>query len=451
MTAQEIVMQSLKKIKKKRYIITVKGVESVKSGITKTGRTAWMAVALLVLNTTVFASPVELSLQNSIDMALGNNPTIKMAAADQAKSEGSLSEAESARMPTLTLGSSYNLRDSMTGTGGNDMNNSLRVGWQLYSGGRVEAQVDQARNGVAAAAAGIDKARDQIRLEAASAYFGVLQTRNLVSVNEQTVANLEEHLRSVQAKYDAGVVAKSDVLRSEVEVANARQNLTKAVNSYELAKAGLLNTMVLAADTDLVLTDTLQYQKYETSLADCLALAGKNRPEIKQSQLAVAVARRGVDIAASGRLPSVSLSAGNNWNDGILPASDNWSVGIAASWNLYDAGATGSRVKQAGSSLDKAVEQAKQVTDGVFLEVRQNYLSLQEAEKRIDTSAVAVEKAQEDLYIAREKYIAGVGTNLDVIDAQLALTQAQTNRIQALYDYNISRAKLDKSVSANAE
>ena len=444
-------MQGLKKIKKRRDIISVKGVESVKSGITRTGRTALTAVALLVLNTTVFASPVELSLQHSIDMALSNNPAIKMAAADQAKSEGSLSEAESARMPTVTLGTSYNLRDSMTGTSGNDMNNSLRVGWQLYSGGRVEAQVDQARSSVTAAAAGIKKAQDQIRLEAASAYFSVLQTKNMVNVNKETVANLEEHLRSVQAKYDAGVVAKSDVLRSEVEVANARQNLTKAANSYELAKAGLLNTMVMAADTDVVLTDSLQYQKYETSLADCLALAEKNRPEIKQAQLSVAVARRGVDIAASGRLPSVSLSAGNNWNDGVLPAGDNWSVGISASWNLFDAGAAGSRVKQAGSSLDKAVEQGNQVKDGVLLEVRQNYLSLQEAEQRIDTSAVAEGKAQEDLYIAREKYIAGVGTNLDVIDAQLALTQAQTNRIQALYDYNISRAKLEKSVSANAE
>jgi len=96
--------------------------------------------------------------------------------------------------------------------------------------------------------------------------------------------------------------------------------------------------------------------------------------------------------------------------------------------------------------MKKQTEQARQSRDSVQLEVRQAFLNMKEAEKRIETSKVAVDKAEEDFKIAQVRYSAGVGTNLDVIDAQLALTQAKTNNIQALYDYNTSKAKLDKAM-----
>jgi outer membrane protein len=160
-----------------------------------------------------------------------------------------------------------------------------------------------------------------------------------------------------------------------------------------------------------------------------------------------------IKMAKSGKLPSVSLSASNGWNGSVLPGSgdDDWSVGLSASWSIFDAGSTSAKVKQADASLDKAKEQLVQVKNSAALEVRQNYLSMQEAEKRIDTNKVAVGKAEEDLVIAREKYNAGVGTNLDVIDAQLALTQAKTNEIQALFDYNVNVAKIDKAIGLKAE
>ena len=409
------------------------------------------AVVLLLLQTTALAAQMNLSLQDSVRLALQNNPAIKIAVADQEKSAWGINEAQAGKLPTLSLGSSYNLKQAGSASNGNDLNNSLRLGWQLYSGGRVEGQIDQAKQNAAIASLGIDKAKAQVKLDAMTAYFTVLQTGNLVEVNRQTVANLDEHLNSIQAKYDAGVVAKADVLRSEVELANARQNLIKAENNYDLAKNSLLNTMMLDASADLALTETLQYAPYEKTLDDCLVLAEKNRPDFAQADATVTMAATGIDLAKSGRLPSVSLSASNGWSEGVLPASDNWSVGVSASWNLFDAGVTGAKVKQADTSLTKAQEQARQTKTGGLLEVRQNYLSMAEAQKRLDTNAVAVSKAEEDLYIAKEKYNAGVGTNLDVIDAQLALTQAKTNRIQSLYDYNVSMAKLNKAIGVKAE
>lgn len=411
-----------------------------------------IAAVLVMLNASVaFAAPVELSLSDSVALALKNNPSIKMAQSDKDKSKWSVSEAQAGRMPTVSLGNSYSLKDHNP-AGTDDLSGSLRMNWQLYSGGRVEGQIDQAKRGVGVADLGVEKTKQQLKLDTTTAYFTILQTKNLVEVNQQSVSNLQEHLNSVQAKYDVGVVAKSDVLRAEVELANAQQNLIKAQNNYDLAVAGLLNTMTIDPGTELALTDTLSYNKYDKTLDDSLQ-AAQTRPDVAQAEENVKISETAVKMAKSGKLPSVSLSASNGWNGSVLPGSgdDDWSVGLSASWSIFDAGSTSAKVKQADASLDKAKEQLVQVKNSAALEVRQNYLSMQEAEKRIDTNKVAVGKAEEDLVIAREKYNAGVGTNLDVIDAQLALTQAKTNEIQALFDYNVNVAKIDKAIGLKAE
>lgn len=411
-----------------------------------------IAAVLVMLNASVaFAAPVELSLSDSVALALKNNPSIKMAQSDKDKSQWSVSEAQAGRMPTVSLGNSYSLKDHNP-AGTDDLSGSLRMNWQLYSGGRVEGQIDQAKRGVGVADLGVEKTKQQLKLDTTTAYFTILQTKNLVEVNQQSVSNLQEHLNSVQAKYDVGVVAKSDVLRAEVELANAQQNLIKAQNNYDLAVAGLLNTMTIDPGTELALKDTLSYNKYDKTLDDSLQ-AAQTRPDVAQAEENVKISETAVKMAKSGKLPSVSLSASNGWNGSVLPGSgdDDWSVGLSASWSIFDAGSTSAKVKQADASLDKAKEQLVQVKNSAALEVRQNYLSMQEAEKRIDTNKVAVGKAEEDLVIAREKYNAGVGTNLDVIDAQLALTQAKTNEIQALFDYNVNVAKIDKAIGLKAE
>ena len=172
-----------------------------------------------------------------------------------------------------------------------------------------------------------------------------------------------------------------------------------------------------------------------------------NRPEISQSGVGVAIARESVSIAESGGKPTVSLGGNIGWNDALLPdKNDNWSVTLSANWNVFDGGATKAKIQGAETAVEKALLQEKQVRDNVTLEVRQAYLSLNEAEKRIDTTGIAVSKAEEDVFIAHQRYNAGVGTNLDVIDAQLALTQSRNNYSQALYDFNISKAKLERAI-----
>lgn len=415
--------------------------------------TALFAAGLLMVNAAALAAPQELTLQDSITAAVANNPTLKMAQADQDRAAWGVDEAEAGRMPTLSLGSTYS-RQPATGLSpaSDGVNSSLRLNWQLYNGGRTAGLIDQAEQGLKSAAAGVTKAEQQVRLDAASAYFAVLQNQNLVAVNEQTVTNLTEHLKTARAKYEVGLVAKGDILRSEVELANAEQNLIKSKNAYDLALASLKNVMSVNQADELTLTDQLKFDEYGKTLDESIALARESRPEIVQAEASVSMAETGVDVAESGKLPTISFGASKGWSDSFLPDSGgDWSMNVSANWNIFDAGVTGAKVRQAGASLEKAREQAEQTTDAIELEVRQVYLSMKEAEKRLGTTEVAVGKAEEDLVIAREKYNAGVGTNIDVIDAQLSLSQAKTNHYQALYDYNVNKAKLAKATGQPIE
>lgn len=407
---------------------------------------------ILLLNTAAWAAPAELSLDDSVALALKNNVSIKMATDDKEKAKWGIDEAQAGKLPSLTLGSTGTRNGNDTSyVPGNSFNTSIKLNWPVFTGGRAEGLIDQAKINASAADYGVIKAKEQVRLDAATSYFNVLQARNMVKVNQESVDNLNEHLKNVQAQYTVGTVAKADLLRSEVELANAQQNLTKAQSSYDVAVASLNNTIGIPMDMQSSYKDDLNYAPYNTSLDESITQAMNRRPEIAQSKYNIDFARIGVKVADSDRMPTIALGAAEGWGGPDFPGNtNNWSMSLSASWNIFDSGLTRAKVKEAGSTLDKAQAQDKQTRDGIELEVRQAYFSMKEAEQRIQTSRVAVDKANEDMKIAQTKYSAGAGTNLDVIDAQLAMTQAKTNYTQALYDYNTNKAKLDKATGSNA-
>lgn len=406
-----------------------------------------LATGLLVLNTAISLAAIpELSLDDSVAMALKNNPSIQMALADKEKALWGIKESEAGKMPTLSLSSGYS-RSPGSSSPTDSFNNSLKLNWPLYTGGRVEGQIDQAKLNADVAKLGVTKAEEQLKLDTTTAYYNVLQGRNVVKVNQETVNNLAEHLKNVQAQYQVGTIAKSDLLRSEVELANAQQNLTKAQNTYDVAVANFNNVIGIPLDSQNIMKDDLAYVKYDLSLEDSIKMAQQKRPEIAQSQDNIDIATTGIKIADSNRLPTLNFSASDGLSGSTFPGqNNNWSVGVSASWNIFDAGVTNAKVKAAEANVDKVKASDNQLRAGIELEVRQAYLSMKEAEARMQTSQVAVGKGEEDLKASQAKYYAGVGTNIGVIDAQVALTQANTNATQAVYDYNVNKAKLEKAV-----
>ena len=327
--------------------------------------------------------------------------------------------------------------------------NVVEASIPLYTGGQLENNIKSKEIGVDISDLTLENTKQQIKYDTTKGYYNILQCRNLVGVNQETVDQLQAHLDTVNAKYAAGTVAKSDVLRSQVELADAKQNLVNAENNYDLSISSLNNLIGLPIDTKINIQDELKYTKYDLSLAECMDLAMTNRPDGVAATKAIEQAKASVKAAQAGNLPQLSAYASYtiDGDDAFNnDAAEKSEVGVKASWNLFDNNVTKAQVRQAEAALAKAQENAQYVNEGIQLEVHQAYLNLLSAEKNIQTTSVAVNQASEDYTIAQVRYTAGVGTNIDVMDAAVALTTAKTNYVQALYDYNVSKAQLDKAM-----
>lgn len=418
------------------------------------------AALTLLCSQSVFAATLELDLDETIQRALLTNPNVKIAEYNRKAAKADYSAAKSARGISISVNHQTSrggyadpilYQNGIWSKGiGNDHSNSITATLPLFTGGELQGQIGQAKANYRSMLSAEEQAYIEMKETATDGYFSMLDAGNMKNLRQESVDRLQAHLDNVIAQYNVGIVARADVLRSEVELANAKQDLISAENGYDVAEATLNNIVGTPLDTTLVLKDSLQYVPYDNDMAYCLAYSKDHRPELKQAEYGVDAAEAALVVARSGHMPKINATAGNYWGgDGSnWPGDDdeNWAVGVTASMNIFDSGVTWSKIHAAQENLAKAKETQRQVQDTVELEVRTDYLGMREAEKRISTTQVAVAQAEEDYHIAVVRYQAGVGTNIDVMDAQVALTEAKTNYVKALYDYNTSKAALDTSM-----
>lgn len=424
------------------------------------------AALTMALGQSAFAGEtVALNLDDAMLRAFQTNPTVSIAQYELDSARASYNAARQSRGVSITAshttqrgGYDDNIVKKTDATGawtgeywkgiGNSHSNGLTASLPIFTGGKLKGTIKQAKANYQYNQVGVQRTYNEMRSTVTDGYFTMLQADNMQKLSAESVARLEDHLKNVQAQYDVGVVAKVDVLRSQVELANAKQTLIQAENSYQVAEANMNKIVGLPMDTNLKLDNLLVYNAYDQNMDDCLAYAAEHRPELMQAQYNVDAAKGALMVARSGHMPQVAASASQSWSDTNWPGDEkgNWGVGVNVSMNVFDTGVTLSKIHGAEADLKKAEETYRNTVDSVNLDVRSNYLGLREAEKRISTTKLAVEQADEDYRIAQLRYMSGVGTNTDVLDAQVALTQAKTNYTQALYDYNTSKTALETSI-----
>lgn len=211
-------------------------------------------------------------------------------------------------------------------------------------------------------------------------------------------------------------------------MSNAKLGMIKSGNALKIAIANLNNAMGIPDAPEYSIEDNLSFQNFPVTFEDALSEAYKNRPDIRSISSKVLAAENSIELARKGFYPALTGSAAYNWTGESL-TSDNGNK----SWNI---GAT--------LSILKANEEL--LRQSVFLEVQQAYLNLQEAGERIPASELTVRQAEENRDIAKGRYEAGVGNPIEVTDAETVFTNAKTTYIQALYDYKISQANLEKAM-----
>ena len=413
---------------------------------------------------------VDLNLPKTVQMALDYNRDIKKSQYALKKAEYAINQAQAGKKPTVdynfgaqrsraTDAATYSRAASLMGGANsvsNAFSNGISVNIPLYTGGLVEGQIDVAKLGKTNAQEEILRVEQATKYSAIQGYYGLLAYQELQGVYHEAVDNLQGHLDNVQAQYNVGTKAKVDVLSSDVSLANAKTTAITADNNVAVAESNLNNILGLPLETKLNLADhQLPFDTYNISLQEATDYAMKYRPEVLQAAIAVQEAERNIDIADAGNKPTVAITGGNDWADNTFPGIDankrSWKVAAGVTYNFYDGGATKAKVNQAKQDLLVARETEQKTREAVQLEVKQAYLNIRSAAQKVEETQTVVDQARENYRIQNIRYQAGVGINLDVLDAQLSLNEAQVNHIQALYDYNVGIAKLEQVMGVDVE
>ena len=403
-----------------------------------------------------FPSALALNEVKTVDLALKNNRTAKQSMWAYEAAKSTVSATAASKNPSV--GYSYSATRARGATDASSVTergtNGFSLSVPVYTPS-VDAAIDGARYDREGAGASYEEALQKAKLTAISDYYTLIMYRNLVDVAQQSVRDYDGHVTNVQAQYNVGLVASSDVLAARTNLADAQTTLITRQNSADVAETDLNIVIGYPVSTSIETADKeMHYLPYNVTLEQAKAYALLHRATLVKSAMDVKSAEESVKQAKAGYLPTVSLTAGKNYasDDNYRGTSNNgWSVGANASLDIWDGGSTRNTIKVREAQLESAKEANLAAVDGVLYDVQSAYLNLRAAEQTISSTKVAVEEGQESFRIASLRYRAGVGSNLDVLDAETSLTTARNNYVQALYNYNIYVATLEQAVGVPLE
>ena len=389
------------------------------------------AILMTLLPITAHAMPV----QEAVQTALANNPSLQRTEQSILVAEESLKSARGKKGVSisasggLTFSKTEGVQESERGSAG------LSATLPLYTGKRLETAIKLAELDIAVAKLDFLQAQDDLIYRVVTAYVNALENLATSRVDLETEKNLAEHERMIAAQFTAGAKAKIDLLRAQVETSNALQTAARSQAAYEVALtnlAALMSADSIASltvedfDTNLELGDVEKY----------LTEADEIRRDLKADELKIDQGELRVKSAKSGWLPNVNASVGTDLN----AVSRRWhvtpdaSAGISASWNIFDSGVTRAEVDAAKVEVERLKLAMNADIDSVHEEVVTAYKNLKIALIRLTTTQKIAEIAAEERYIATERYNAGEGILLDVLDAEVALSTAKKNHVSARYD-----------------
>jgi outer membrane protein len=414
------------------------------------------------------APPEGLSLQEAIDIALENSYAVRRAKATAQKSREQVNEGYAGMRPTLTGEFIYTRFDEETvaefpaqDEHGNPITQSIVISpVDQRTGSLTLAQpvdiVGRQRAGVSGAKAFEHASRAGLTAEEATvirdtklAYLDVLRAEAAVGIAEEAVTNAEERQRLAEAQVSAGTASKIDILRAKTQVAQNRQLLIQAHNGVALAASAFNNVLGRDVGEPVRLVALAGMPEVAATLDDLIQRATEARPEVRQAEWLVRFSREMLRLEKLGNLPSLSLAVtlDHNFDTTLFNSRKDRITGVAVfSVPIFDGHLTRARVGQARADLESADVTLQEIRQAIGLEVKQSYLMVGEAEQRLDTAEAAMTEAEEALRLAQLRYKNGVGIQLEVSDAELALTQARLNELNARFDYLDAYARLQRAV-----
>jgi len=400
-----------------------------------------------------------LTLEECIAIALDAQPRIQATLADYAAARYRVNQAMAPLLPQLsglvsatrsqgttitTNAAGATIQVAQSRQLGDTFLAQVQLSQLLFDFGKNLAATEAARKLAEVAVEDVELQRQLISLTVKEAYTNTLFSQRLIRVQEQAQERAELNLRSAKGFFEVGTRPKSDVARAEVDVANAKLDLIRAKNALRTAIVALNIAMAINVDTPTQIVDNLVYQPLTLDRQQLRSDSLRQRPEYRQAKLRAAAAEATERQTFRNFFPDISGSGAYGGTQSQL--NESWSLGLTLSWSLFDGGGRIARYQEAKANLEGARARVKSAELDIVQNVEQAEIAVEEAQERILAAQTLVASAQENFRLAQGRFDAGVGTILELTDAQLALTQAQNTESQALADYRIALARLDRAV-----
>jgi outer membrane protein len=407
-----------------------------------------------------------LSVADALNLALQQNGTILKAKSDLESSVGLVAQTRAIVYPKAKIAGQYQAVQQSSidvATGGfalgtdQSWDTQIRLVQSLYEGGRMTSALRTAKLTKEQALLQYQTVVSDTLLAVRVSYYDILLAAQQITVREASVKLLQQELDDQQRRYDAGTVPRFNVLRAEVAVANARPQLIRVRNAYRIGKNRLVNLLgfnlppEVLEEVPLQLTDRLDTAPYQVELPAAIAQALGNRSEIGSLRKAEALRREDIVTARAGYLPSLQAFAGygvrkSSFETDLSAEKHGWFIGGQVGWDIFDGMLTQGKVVSAKAAHEKSITELDDTMRNVELEVRTSYSDFIEAREVLDSQKKVQEEAEESLRLAKARADAGTGTQLDVLNAETALTEARTTQSLAQRDYAVAVAKLERAI-----
>ena len=403
---------------------------------------------------------LDLNLGECLESAYEKNKTLLQLEERINSAKYRIDEARSSFYPQFSFGGSYTRLGKLPSydVGGgveftlgtqNNYNLSLSYQQPLFTWGRIRAGYDLSKYNLSLTKEEYRRTKHDIKFNVVNLFYKILLAKELIKVREESIARTEDHLNTVQERYDKGYASEFDVLRVKVQLANAKPPLTQARNLYQLTKNNLKNILGIELADSVNLEGTLDFEPIEVSQTQAEEFALRNRSELKSIKHQRGIGQKALAVARANNKPSLFGSANYEYKRPFYSLDEwetDWNLNLLVSVPIFDGFLTRSKVRQARSDLKQLEIAEKEIQDFIKLEISQAISDLTLAKENILSQEENVKQAKESVRIARVQYQQGMITNLEQMDTELALTIAETNHLQALADYLIAKAKYHKAI-----
>ncbi|MCK5126683.1 MAG: TolC family protein [candidate division Zixibacteria bacterium] len=431
-------------------------------------------LAAMVLASALPAGEIELTRKKAVEMALDKNETYRSVLLEKDRVRGQYLEARAGAFPQLSFDANY-LRTidkqttviTSTDSSGVESTASLQFGephsytaglsfyQPLYAAGKVGAAIKIAKYGFALTDEKIKTVRHDIATQVDRAYLGAIAAREAEAVFIEAEQLADSNLSVVELLYQQGQASEYDFLRAQVRASNARPDRIAAQNSSRLALDNLRLLLALPTDTKLLLDPGIDEAVVGDLNLDLLVSeALQNRPEFRQSEQWMKINKKLISIEKGGYKPNIGVSSRMQW-DSFQPSfkssrlkgwTRSWNISLNLNWSIFDGFTTKGKIRQAKVNYNQSRLDNSLLSRQIQLEVQDAVGKVNEAKARVEALGETVAQAERGYQIGQIRYQNGVGTQLELQDAQVALTQTRVNRISALHDLAVAVSSLRRAV-----